>query len=124
MFLRLPTLKAPEAFRVWLYKITHDLAVSHLRKQIRYNDVVDQHELPNELEDWNELELLERAELVHLALEALSPSHREVMTLRFLEDLSLSEIAEVVGCSVGTVKSRLHYAKAEIRKTIEEISDE
>ena len=124
VFIKLPTLKAPEAFRVWLYKIAHDQAVSHLRKQIRYDDVVERHAPTDELDNWNELELLERAELVHRALGVLSLPHREVLTLRFLEDLSLAEIAEVTGCSVGTVKSRLHYAKVEIRKTIEAISDE
>ena len=124
VFIKLPTLKAPEAFRVWLYKITHDMTVNHLRKQTRYKDFVEQHDPPDQLDDWNELELLERAELVHRALGVLSLSHREVLTLRFLEDLSLSEIAEVIGCSQGTVKSRLHYAKIEIRKTIKGISNE
>jgi len=122
VFLRINTLRAPEAFRAWLYKIAHDVAVTQLRKRSRREtagftdeDVGD----PVDTDDWNELELLDRAELVHGALAKLSLPHREVLTLRFLEELDLAEIAHVVGCRVGTVKSRLHYAKAEIRKLLE-----
>jgi RNA polymerase sigma-70 factor (ECF subfamily) len=41
----------------------------------------------------------------------LSAPHREVLTLRFVDELSYEEISEIVGCSLGTVRSRLHYAK-------------
>lgn len=63
--------------------------------------------------------LFERMELARRALDSLSPVHREVLTLRFLEDLSLEEIAETLRCKRGTVKSRLHYAKLEARKSLE-----
>jgi RNA polymerase sigma-70 factor, ECF subfamily len=122
VFLKIHTVRVPSAFRVWLYKIAHDVAVSHLRKLRRQEAVTlrseDVAEVP-ESSDWNELELLERAEQAHVALGLLSLAHREVLTLRFLEELELSEIAEIVGCSVGTVKSRLHYAKSEMRKLLE-----
>ena len=64
--------------------------------------------------------LFGRMELAYFALDSLSPEHREVLTLRFLEDLSLEEIAEALRCRLGTVKSRLHYAKLEARKFLEE----
>jgi RNA polymerase sigma-70 factor (ECF subfamily) len=48
---------------------------------------------------------------VHQALGEIGVRHREVLVLHFIEDLSIAEIASVVGCSEGTVKSRLHYAK-------------
>ncbi len=63
------------------------------------------------------------AELVHAALVGLSVDHRRVLTLRFLEDMPIEEIAEVVGCAPGTVKSRLHYAKLALRRRIEELLD-
>ncbi|MBL8851130.1 MAG: sigma-70 family RNA polymerase sigma factor, partial [Planctomycetaceae bacterium] len=62
------------------------------------------------------------AELVHAALGALSVDHRRVLTLRFLEDMSIEDIAAVLSCSHGTIKSRLHYAKAALRRRIEELS--
>jgi RNA polymerase sigma-70 factor (ECF subfamily) len=122
VFLRITTLRAPEAFRVWLYKIAHHVAVNHLRKNIRREiaSLEDTHAAESAgLSDWNEYELLENAELVHKTLERLSLAHREVLTLRFLEGLDLSEIAEVVGCNVGTAKSRLYYAKSAMRKLLE-----
>jgi RNA polymerase sigma-70 factor (ECF subfamily) len=123
VFLKINKLRAPEAFRVWLYKIAHDVAMSQLRQCKRHEtaswneDVADE---AAERSDWNELELLDRVELVHRSLGRLSLRHREVLTLRFLEELELSDIAQVVGCGVGTVKSRLHYAKAAIRQLLEE----
>jgi RNA polymerase sigma-70 factor (ECF subfamily) len=58
------------------------------------------------------------AEQVHHALDQLPLPQREAVTLYFLEDLSIEEIAQVLGVPVGTVKSRLHYAKQAIRKII------
>ena len=96
--------------------------MSQLRKRKRREatDLIDEHVADLEdPSDWNELELLENAELVHEALGQLSLTHREVLTLRFLEGVGLSEISDIVGCSVGTVKSRLHYAKSALRKLLE-----
>jgi RNA polymerase sigma-70 factor, ECF subfamily len=122
-FLKINTLRAPEAFRVWLYKIAHDVAISHLRKHNRHETTSWNEEATDCVaheSDWNELDLPERAELVHKALGHLSPPHREVLTLRFLEELELTDIAQILGCGVGTVKSRLHYAKVAIRQRLEE----
>lgn len=49
------------------------------------------------------------------AIGSLSPNHRTVIALRYLEDLTLEQIAERTGANQGTVKSRLHYALAELR---------
>lgn len=120
VFRRLASLESPEAFRVWLYKIAHDASVDHLRRSLRQPaPLIDEALVCDELDGWNELEALENAELVHRTLEQLSPPHREVLTLRFLEGMEVSEIAKVIGCAVGTAKSRLHYAKRALRQQIE-----
>jgi RNA polymerase sigma-70 factor (ECF subfamily) len=49
-------------------------------------------------------------------IEQLPEKHRQVILLRFFEDASLSDIAAVLGCSVGTIKSRLHHALENLRK--------
>jgi RNA polymerase sigma-70 factor (ECF subfamily) len=69
-------------------------------------------------------EPFENAELVHVALSALSVDHRRVLTLRFLEEMTVEEIAEVIGCNPGTVKSRLHYARISLRRRIEDLTNE
>jgi RNA polymerase sigma-70 factor (ECF subfamily) len=61
----------------------------------------------------------ETAERLRKAVEALPEKHQRVILLRFFEDASLPEIAAVLGCSIGTVKSRLHYALEKLRETQE-----
>ncbi len=120
VFRKLGQLRVPEAFRVWLYRCAHHRAINHVRR--RAAESLAREELAETLDGeptWNELELLERAELVHAALARLSPAHREIMVLRFLEDMSLHEIAGVLACNEGTAKSRLHYAKAALKQIIE-----
>lgn len=113
-------LRQPGALPAWLYKIAHHAAVSHLRKNASYEplpegdravETVDRDVHPSFSEFG--------AEEIHRALDRLSLPHREVLTLRFLEGFSLAEIGEVIGVSVGTVKSRLHYAKQAIRGLLE-----
>jgi RNA polymerase sigma-70 factor (ECF subfamily) len=60
----------------------------------------------------------EDAAEVHRALDHLEPRHREVLIRFFLEHFSLKEIAAVVGCAEGTVKSRLYCAKQAMRELL------
>jgi RNA polymerase sigma-70 factor (ECF subfamily) len=57
---------------------------------------------------------------VMAAMDSLSQEHREVLTLRFLEEMSVPEIAEVLGVPGGTVKSRLYYGLSNLRTHLEE----
>ena len=59
--------------------------------------------------------LSEQRELLRAGLRGLSPEHRAVLELVFYQGLSLQEAAEVCGVPLGTVKSRLNYAKASLR---------
>ncbi len=69
----------------------------------------------------------ERAELqasIQAVLNSLSPDHRVVVVLKDIEDLSQEEIAETLGCSVGTVKSRLSRARVHLRDLLRPIYEE
>jgi RNA polymerase sigma-70 factor (ECF subfamily) len=117
-------LKSLDAFRVWLYRIAHDQAVTELRRKSKRPLLVEEVETIPESDDPSvEEAAFDNAELVHVALNGLSVDHRRVLTLRFLEDMTIDEIAEVVGCRSGTAKSRLHYAKNALRCRIEELLD-
>lgn len=124
VFRGLKNLRAPEAFRVWLYQITHDKIASFVRREARKEQIFEAFTNEQTVDGFYEDPLFDDAELVHRALDSLSPEHREALTLRFLEDLSLEEIAETLRCQLGTVKSRLHYAKLAVRKFLEERSHE
>jgi RNA polymerase sigma-70 factor, ECF subfamily len=110
-------LKDPGSLRSWLYAITHGLAVDRIRRNASREraEQVD-------LEDFQETEepsfAEEDAAAIHQALTLIGLRHREVLVLHFLEDLSIAEIAQVVGCSEGTVKSRLHYAKRAMKEIL------
>ena len=110
-------LKDPAALRSWLYSITHGIAVDRVRRKMSRERAE-----AVEVEDFQEAGepsfAEEDAAAIHEALREIGLKHREVLVLHFLEDLSMAEIAEVVGCSEGTVKSRIHYAKLAIKKTL------
>jgi len=61
----------------------------------------------------------EEARLVRQAVLALAPLHREVLILVEYEGMALSEVAEVVGADVGTIKVRLHRARQKLRRALE-----
>lgn len=120
----LPSLKSPGAFRVWLFRIAHAQAVSRLRRDGR-QPVLDAQD-PAEIADTGSQTAEDRfvnAELIHVALNEISFNHRQVLTLHFLENLSVDEIAAVTDLPSGTVKSRLHYARLALRTRIVEITN-
>jgi RNA polymerase sigma-70 factor (ECF subfamily) len=120
VFRKIRGLRDATAFRAWIYRIAHDKAVGQVRRRAardRLEEAVAE-DAASESDD-NAWEAMDAAR-VHELLQKLEPAHREVLTLYFLEDMKYEEIAGVVGCSVGTVKSRLHYAKASLRRMMEE----
>lgn len=61
----------------------------------------------------------EDADAIHKALGEIGMKHREVLVLHFLEDLSMADIGAIVGCSEGTVRSRIFYAKKVMKVILE-----
>lgn len=109
------------AFRAWLYRIARDRALRDLRKHrppyrpLEEADSVDQplEDAPLTAED---------VEHIHAALDELAPEHREVLVLRYVEEMTYEEIGRVADCRVGTVRSRLHYAKHALRGILERMN--
>lgn len=116
-FKTLPKLKDPAAIRAWLYRLSHGIAVDDVRRdQVRHRaekNYVDDYETsaPPDLSSLTSTEVRE-------ALGRLSPDHREVLVLHFLEDFSVNEISAIVDCPPGTVKSRIYHAKAQIKQIL------
>lgn len=104
------------AFTGWLFRLTRDRAFRVLRRRRLVTESIAPAELLET--ESNDLDEDERR-LVHASLARLPHEQREVLLLRFLEDMSYAQIAAAVGCELGTVRSRLHYAKLALRKQIE-----
>jgi RNA polymerase sigma-70 factor (ECF subfamily) len=111
------------SFFTWLYRIAVNTTLSHLRKN-RLRSFFSLEKLQEDGVNTQVLEQLtdkkgadrdtylqELKEKLNEAMQKLSIPHRTVITLFEIDGLSHSEIAEVMGCSEGTVRSRLHYAK-------------
>lgn len=114
-------LRSTKAFHVWLYQIATNLARREQRKMARERKMAYPLDaLPEECAavPQPDLSALDVEEL-HFALGQLSPPHREVLLLRFMEDLSYDEIAQVTSLSPGTVRSRLYYAKQALSVLLE-----
>ena len=110
-------LKSPSSLRPWLYRITHGLAVDRIRQHVSRERAEEAH--MHGLQEAEDISFTrDDAAAIHEALDDLEPKHREVLVLYFLEDFSLAEIAAVVGCSEGTVKSRVHYAKKKMKEIL------
>jgi len=118
VFRSLPRLADPGAFRAWLYRVARDQAAAEMRKLNRPMCALVDQEVPETVDEPNEL-VVEDVALIHAALDELQPEHREVIVLRYLEDMSYEEIARVVNCQLGTVRSRLYYAKLQLRRLLQ-----
>lgn len=118
VFRGIAALNQPAAFASWLYRIARDRAYRQLRHR-RSHQSLPEGDLLEEDAAEDEVLAAEEAEQIHRALDGLEPEHREVLVLRFLEEMPYEEIAAVTGCPLGTVRSRLHYAKRAVRLALE-----
>jgi RNA polymerase sigma-70 factor, ECF subfamily len=120
IFKGVKSLDAAENLPTWLYQVARFTAMSHWRSRYRTQAWMESSGNVEEIATDDENDRFEDAEQVHHALSLISLPHREVLTLFFLEDLSLEQMAEVLEIPPGTIKSRLHYAKRAIRNAIEQ----
>jgi RNA polymerase sigma-70 factor (ECF subfamily) len=110
-------------FGGWLFGIAHQKCVQCWRKQNRAAALRDEiAESPPDLDEGPDELLIRReqeAEFMTLLNELPAPQ-RSVLLLHFVEDFPLEQIAEITTTPLGTVKSRLHYAKRALRKILED----
>ena len=119
VFGKLRDLADPGAFTTWLYRIAQRRAHDVLRKRRPSSRPVQEAEQIADPSVEDPDFSPEDGQRIHAALDDLALEHREVLVLRFLEDMTYEDIAAVTGCQLGTVKSRLHYAKRALRRVLE-----
>ncbi len=113
------------AFYTWLYRIAVNLSIDFQRRQkrnpIEFRDSLDDVMEKQEESGHDPLHNLQDKEMgKHLlaAIDELTPDHRAVIVMRAVEGLSYKDISRILGCSEGTVMSRLHYARKKLQEKL------
>ncbi|MCB9030315.1 MAG: sigma-70 family RNA polymerase sigma factor [Deltaproteobacteria bacterium] len=134
-YFSLKKFRGDSSFYTWLYRIAYNMTIDFKRKMGRRDGVISDVEDDVALaiqssgleqgSSQNPLDVVQRkqtAAMINQALSTLSEEHRVAVTLREIDGLSYSEIADVLGVSKGTVMSRIHYAKKGLQKALAEIA--
>jgi RNA polymerase sigma-70 factor (ECF subfamily) len=124
-YVKLKTFAGGSAFYTWLYRIAVNAAISRRRKRREKCSIESKREEiglePQDDGERAEDRLLreERAGQVQQALGRLSEEHRIILVLREIEDCDYDEIAHILKLPVGTVRSRLHRARLQLKEQLE-----
>lgn len=114
-------LKQDARLAPWLYTIVRRAAMNHYRGHYgRDEQPTSDAALLDDAIEHDERLNFDNAELIHFGLSKLPLREREVLTLYFLDDLSIAEIAAVLEIPGGTVKSRLSHARAALRRILDQ----
>lgn len=119
VYQRVATLTNANGFRTWLFQCARNKALDYLRSNSRlraFREALESVMETEEIIDWDTLREFDVGGALSKGLEQLSAIHREVLVLNYLEGMDYEEIALITGCSSGTVKSRIHHAKSNLKK--------
>ena len=123
-FEKLGTFRGDSAFYSWLFRIAYNAAMTRKRKDRRQPGSIERARQERGEEPSDErldtdpgaaLDSEERQGLVRNALDELGEDYRTAIVLKEIDGLRYDEIAEIVGCPIGTVRSRIHRARHELR---------
>jgi RNA polymerase sigma-70 factor, ECF subfamily len=107
------------AFRAWMYQIARNARLDHLRK--RRPETSWEPEMSPAVGPVDTAQQSQEALLLHTALMQISEDKREVLVLSRFQDLKYEEIAQLLECEVGTVKTRVHRALQELRQIFHQL---
>jgi RNA polymerase sigma-70 factor (ECF subfamily) len=126
-FQSLHTFKGDAEFFTWLYRIAFNTAISFKRKKRATVSLdgrgpegsIDPDDSSEYIKPGAALERSEEESQLKDAISRLSHEHREVLVLKDIEGLKYEEIAEILAVPIGTIRSRLHRARLELRELLE-----
>ncbi|MGB7624216.1 MAG: RNA polymerase sigma factor [Terriglobia bacterium] len=121
------TYRGESKFTTWMFQIARNLRVDHFRKHRREGDLNEEEATDFASPDPTPGEQVvqnQEARLVKDALSRLSPEKREVLLLTRFHNLKHEEIAEILGCSVPSVKARVFRAMQDLRESYSELTGE
>jgi RNA polymerase sigma-70 factor (ECF subfamily) len=127
--------RGQSSFYTWIYRIVMNVTIDWLRKKqvkgagTEFDDAIQLKEIEPASKtvpkpDALPYERMERSEIraqIDNAIAQLSPEHRAVILMKEIEDMQYREIAEALGCSIGTVMSRLFYARKKLQNLLRDV---
>lgn len=120
----LPKLREIAYFSTWLYRITWNVATDERRKFARRPLTTDDDytlsQTPSRPQDTPDLMRVHYQDVIQRGLQSLTLEHRAVLVLHDLEDIPQTEVATILQLPLGTVKSRLFYARKQIRQFLQQ----
>lgn len=132
-FRNLETFKGESSFYTWIYRIAMNLAIDHQRRGgkrplVEFDegigvkeDAVGDGSANLGIDPFKSMRSRELGRKIFEAIDSLTPDHRAVILLREIDGLSYEEISDVLECSLGTVMSRLHYARKKLQSRLQEM---
>jgi RNA polymerase sigma-70 factor, ECF subfamily len=111
-------LRTPELFRPWLYRVASRAAFRRLKKERQSPEQAGDDSVFESVPAPDAPMLAEVLQDLH-KMDGIPPASRAVLVLHFREELSLAEIAAILGIPLGTVKSRLAYGLTAVRKQLD-----
>lgn len=127
--------RGQSSFYTWLYRIVMNVTIDHARKKqikgagMEFNDEVKLGEIEpaartapkSEPLPYRQMESSEIRARIDAAIAQLTPEHRAVILMKETENMQYHEIAEALGCSIGTVMSRLFYARKRLQNLLRDV---
>jgi RNA polymerase sigma-70 factor (ECF subfamily) len=127
-FVSLGSFSFNSQFSTWLLRLAINACIDHRRKNRRATFVGIDHSIPQmKTSPHSTAEAVmkrETAEAVECAIKSMSKKLREVVVLKYVADLSYAEISETLGCSIGTVGSRLNRGHAFLAEKLNHLKDQ
>ena len=108
--------------KAWLYRVTSNLCFNQVRNKKRRASILDTAKICDRAEAKQVVEIFadERQSEILYAISTLSEEHQQILMLRYYEDLSYSELSEILQVKLGTVMSRLSRARAKLLEIVDE----
>lgn len=127
--------RAQSSFYTWIYRIVMNVTIDWLRKKqvkgsgAEFDDAIELKEIDPASRTVPKATALPHQQMQHqeirgridAAIAQLSPEHRAVILMKEIEDMQYHEIAEALGCSIGTVMSRLFYARKKLQNLLRDV---
>lgn len=119
IYKKINTFQEKSKFSTWIYRLTYNVCLDKLRQRKNIStQQLDEEIVDKELTPQFAVEKNERIQKIYDAINSLSPEYKAAIIMRDVNGHSYDEIAEILGCSIGTVKSRINRGRTRLKEIL------